>query len=136
MSTKSEIQSLLWEAQRLYKDYRNTIEDCDKKIARLEPVYRELSEIKSDFRKTRNKTEDVFEEKGTWRGETHNKFCSSGAELDDYFETYYKKLDAAHDAINRKIGELNAKKRDLVPLVGKILGRIEKLKVEIENAVN
>ena len=79
----------------------------------------------------------LFKEKGQWRGEKYTAFCSAGEMLDESLEAYYTtKLDAAHDAINTEIGELQAKKRELAPLVGGLWGDIARWRAELKNLTN
>lgn len=136
MATKDEIQGWIWNAQAKYAAYKQTVETCDKQIARLEPVYKELCQIKSDFRGTRKSTEQVFRDKGIWRGDKYTSFCNAGDELDAFCGEYYNRLDAAQDAVNEKIGELKAKKKELIPILGGLLAQIEQWRVDIENALN
>ena len=136
MATRDEIQRWINNARYKRRQYQQTVDDCDKQLARLEPVYEKLSDIKSDFRKARSDTREIFNEKGSWRGETYTTFCRNGEMLDSNFGSFYNQLDAAHDALNRKIGDLKATKRELIPLIGKLWGQIEQWKVDIENAVN
>lgn len=136
LATKSEIEKWIDAAKRKRTRYLKVVDDCDKQIARLEPVYRKLGEIKSDFRSTRKSTESIFDEKRQWCGEKHNSFCKDGDYLDSSCGDYYKQLDAAQDAINVKIGELKAKKRELIPLIGSLWGQIERWKVDIQNIGN
>lgn len=136
MSTKDEIQGWIWAIQNKVNGYKQTVADCEKKIARLEPVYKELGEIKDSFRGARKSTEAIFEEKGTWRGEKHTTFCNDGAALDDMYGNYYRQLDAAQDAVNTKIGELKEKKQELIPIIGSLLAQIEQLWIDFSNAVN
>lgn len=136
MATESDIQQLIKSADNKCKMYQRTIEDCDKQIARLKPVYQKLSEIKADFRNARKSTEGIFEEKGTWRGERYTSFCNAGAVLDDAYGEYYNRLDAAHDEVNRKMGELKAKKKRLIPLIGELAAQIELWSADIQNAGN
>ena len=136
MASKSEIQSWIWNARNTYDRYQRIIDDCNKKIARLEPVYNKLSDIKSDFKKARRSTKDIFREKGEWRGRKYNSFCREGDSLDGSMGDYYRQLDIAHDAINSKIGELRAKKRELIPLLGSLLAQIEVWNAEKKNALN
>lgn len=131
-----DLQWLIKNAWEKCRQYQQTVDDCDKQLARLEPVYRELSDIKSDFKKARGNTRAVFSEKGSWRGEKYTAFRTMGDMIDDNCGSYYAQLDAAHDALNRKIGDLEATKRQLIPLIGNLLAQIEQWATEIENAWN
>ena len=136
MATKSEIQGWIWYANNKKQEYENIVDDCDKKIARLEPVYQKLGEIKDDFRSARKSTEEIFDEKGAWRGEKYTSFCNAGRVLDGACSDYYNQLDAAQDAVNEKIGELKAKKLEFIPLIGKLVAQISQLWVDFQNAAN
>lgn len=136
MATRDEIQWWINNAWEKRRRYQQTVDDCDKQLARLEPVYQELADIKSDFKKARANTRQVFSEKGSWRGEKYTAFCTAGDMLDNSCGSYYAQLDAAHDALNRKIGDLKATKRELIPLIGTLWAQIEQWKIDIENAVN
>lgn len=136
MATKSDIQGWIWNAQGQYNRYKQIVADCDKQIARLEPVYQALGEIKADFSSARNSTGEVFDQKGVWRGEQYSSFCRSGTTLDGTCGEYYKRLDAAHDAVNVKIGEYKAKKRELIPIIGSLWAQITQWRIDIENALN
>ena len=136
MATRSEIEGLIWNIQEKIERYLQTIDDCNKKIARLKPVYRKLGDIKSCFRSARKSTAEIFEEKGTWRGEKHTSFCNDGIVLDNSYGEYYNRLDAAQDAVNSKIGELESKIHELDPLVGKLKAQITQLWIDFQNAVN
>ncbi len=136
MATRDEIQRWINNAWYKRSQYQQTVDDCDRQLARLEPVYEKLSDIKSDFHRARSDTREIFNEKLSWRGETYTAFCAKGEMLDSGCASYFNRLDAAHDALNRKIGELKATKRELLPLIGQLWGQIERWKVEFENAVN
>jgi len=136
LATKSELQGWIWDAQKKYDTYQQIVVDCDNKIARLEPVYKALADIKSDFRSARKSTREIIEEKGTWQGEKHTSFCNAGDALDDICGEYYDLLDYAHDRINERISELRAKKRELIPIIGGLWAQIERWRVDIENALN
>lgn len=136
MATKSEINGWIESARKKVDRYQQTIDSCNKQIARLEPVYRKLGDIKADFHSARKSTEEVFDRKDSWRGDKHTSFRQAGDALDGTCGEYYQRLDAAQDAVNKKIGELRAKKRELVPLVGDLLAQVAEWRVDIENALN
>ena len=129
MATIDELQSWIW-------SYRNTVNDCNAKIARLKSVYTTLGDLKDSFRGIRNNTEDIFKEKGTWQGETHTSFCSGGAELDGNLGNYYRELDTAQDTVNNKIAELEAKKWKLLPIIDDLVAQVQNMKAAIQNALN
>ena len=129
MASIAELQSRIW-------SYRQTVKECDIKIERLNKVYNELGEIKGTFRRSRNDTKDIFEEKGTWRGDTHTSFCKAGDELDGICGNYYRNLDAAQDMVNKKIAELKAKKYELIPIINSLVALVQDMLSDIENAVN
>lgn len=134
--TRDEISGWIWSAKAKKEEYERTVEECNKKIARLKPVYQKLGEIKSDFKSAKKNTEEVFKEKGTWRGEKHSSFCNAGDSLCDVSEAYYRHLDTAQDEVNRKIGELENQKLKLIPLIGDLAATINWLWTEFNNAVN
>lgn len=136
LATEGELQWLIQKAREEYNRRKQTIADCEKQLDRLEPVYRKLSEIKSDFRKARASTREVFTEKGSWRGEKHTEFSNAGSRLDDSCGDYYNQLDKAHDLLNTKIGELKATKSEQLPLIGTLLGNIQRWTVELQNLGN
>ena len=129
MATISEIQGWIW-------SYQQTVNSCDSQIARLNSVYKELGNIKSSFRSTRNDTEAIFKEKGTWRGESHTTFCNGGAELDGILGEYYRQLDVAQDTVNKRIAQLKAKKWELIPIINGLAAQIQDMKSDVENALN
>lgn len=120
----------------LVEAYRNTVANCERQINRLQPVYQTLGELKSDYRYARKKTESVFRDKNSWRGERKISFCRDGDSLDHICGEYYSRLDAAQDAVNSKIGELRAKKLELIPIINNLVALIEEMRTEIENALN
>ena len=124
------------EVQSLISKYRQIQQDCDDKIARLRPVYNELGNIKSSFRSARKGTETIFDKKGTWRGDTHTSFCTSGAELDSLCGNYYQRLDEAQDKVNLKIKELQAKKMEMIPIINDLMKLLAQLIAEMENIGN
>ncbi len=126
----------IWELQNQIGSYRQKVRDYEKQIERLKKVYHELGEIKSMFKKTRRNMEDIFQEKGTWRGETHTSFCRAGEELDSVCGDYYRKLDNAQDRVNKKIAELKAKKSELIPIINRLVALVQDLISEAENAMN
>ena len=136
MATKFELDSLIKDAQERIKEFRQTIVDCDRKIARLESVYRELGNLKSDFRNARKNTEEIFEMKTVWQGERHTAFQRAGSALDDSYGSYYARLDDAQDAVNRRIGELRAQKLKLLPRIDGLLLQINQWTIEIANILN
>lgn len=136
MATKSEILRWINEAQNTVDRYKRTIEDCNRKIARLEPVYQELGNIKKEFKSAKKSTESIFEEKGNWRGEKQKSFYREGEILDDLSRDYYNKLDKAQDAVNTKIGELKAQKAKLFGIIGDLAGKIQQMWVAFQNALN
>ena len=136
MQTKSELERSIYNAQNRYNSVAQTVADCNKQIARLEPVYKQLEEIKREYRSLRKATIDVFSEKGVWKGSKRDSFRELGDELDIVCGEYYKTLDAAHDVINVKIGELRAEKARKVLLLGDLFAQIEQWRVDIENLKN
>lgn len=111
-------------------------EEYDMQIKRLQPVYDALGELKDDFRRTRKELEAVFDEKLTWSGDKHMLFRSKGNTLDVACRDYYNKLDMAQDAINEKIGELKAKKLEMIPYINTLAEEYQALKTEVQNALN
>lgn len=136
MATKDEIQRWIQNAVDARSRYQRIVNDCNSKLARLEPVYRGLSDIKDSYNAAAKSTKNILREKGTWRGETYTSFCNAGDALNGSLESYYRQLDAAHDALNEEIGNLRATKRRLIPIIGDLWGQIENWRVDIENAVN
>ena len=137
MATKGELDRWISRANYTITQYNNTISECDDKIKRLNKVYKELSQIKKNYRAARKNTKKDFSEKGEWRGDKHTSFCNSGDMLDQAYGDYYtQQLDAAHDAINKEIGELTAKKRELIPLIGGLLGDIARWRADLKNIGN
>ena len=136
LATKSEIEKWIENAKRKRTGYLRVVDDCDKQLARLEPVYKELGDIKRSFRSIRKSTVEIICEKKKWCGEKYSSFCQDGDALDTICGEYYKTLDVAQDSINVKIGELKAKKRELLPLIGGLWGQIERWKVDIQNIGN
>ena len=136
LATKSEISKLIEAASNDYDRYRTTVKNCDKALKRLEPVYRQLGEIKRNFRVTKNSTVELIEEKRLWTGDRNTSFRNAGESLDSTYRAYYLALDAAQDAVNVKIGDLKAKKASLIPVIGKLWGQIKQWEVDFENAIN
>ena len=136
MALKEDFERWIRNAENTIKSYNNTIADCDDKIKRLQKVYDELAKIKDKLSSNKKQTKAIFKEKGTWRGEKYQAYCNAGEALDDAYEAYYNKVDAAHDAINTEIANLQAKKADLLPLIGGLWGNIAKWKAEIKNLGN
>lgn len=136
MATKDEISGWIWNAQTKMNSYQKIVDDCDDKISRLKPVYMQLGEIKNEFRNARKETEAFIQEKGKWSGEKFNSFSRAGSTLDALCGEYYHRLDAAQDAINVRIGEFEAKKLELVPIIGKLLSQISQWWIEFQNALN
>lgn len=136
MATKSEIEKWIESAKNKRTRYQKIVRNCDDEIARLEPVYRELGAIKSDFSSVRKNTLQIIDEKRKWVGDKHNAFCQAGDSFDNVCGDYYRLLDAAQDAVNTKIGDLKAQKRELVPLIGNLWGQIERWKVDLQNIGN
>ena len=120
----------------LLSNYQKTVADCNRQIARLEPIYQKLGEIKSDFRRVRKDTEKTIEKKGTWRGKTHDYFCGLGSTMDITCGEYYKLLDTAQDAVNQQLGNLRAKRLELIPYINNLASQIEQGRVNVENALN
>lgn len=116
--------------------YQAASEEYDKQIKRLQAVYDALGEIKDDFRITRKELEAVFDEKLTWSGDKHMLFRSKGDTLDVACRDYYNRLDTAQDAVNEKIGELKAKKLEMLPAINILAEAYQSLKTEVQNALN
>ncbi len=116
--------------------YQQNVNDCENKIARLKPVYQNLGEVKSRFQSARKNTENVFKETESWDGEKHTAFCNAGSALDDACGDYYRRLDAAQDAVNRKIHELEAKKLEMIPIINNLYALIEQIEASVENTFN
>ena len=51
MALESEIREWIRNAQAEYNRYSRIVEDCNKKIDRLKPVYKALGDIKKNFGK-------------------------------------------------------------------------------------
>lgn len=136
MALESEIREWIRNAQAEYNRYSRIVEDCNKKIDRLKPVYKALGDIKKNFNNERRSTVNAIQEQSSWRGEKNTDFQEHGSELDDICGSYYNRLDMAQDTVNRKIGELEAKKLELIPIMGRIWGQIERWWVEIQNITN
>ena len=136
MATIEELNNWIRNAGDLIEQYRRTIAECNKKIDRLKSVYQRLGEIKREFQNVRKMTEQIFEEKGTWRGEKHSDFVDNGIILDNACGDYYMKLDDAQDEVNRKIGVLKAEIADYEPVIGRLRGQIAQWMVELQNARN
>ena len=83
MATETELNNWILNANHTRERYNSIISDCDKKISRLEKVYKELTAIKESFRSNRKQTKAIFKEKGNWRGEKYTSYCSAGEILDD-----------------------------------------------------
>lgn len=129
--------SAIEDLQALISEYQVTIDTCNKQIDRLEKAYTALGDIKSDFQNARKSTNAVFSAKGLqWRGKKHTDFCNAGASLDDSMADYYNRIDIAQDSVNRKIGELKAKRFELIPIIGDLAKKIEQLKAEAANMMN
>ena len=116
--------------------YQQTVKECEQKIARLKPVYQQLGSIKSQFQSVRKSTERTFAERGKWSGEKRTAFYSAGETLNSTCGEYYRRLDAAQDAVNRKIHELEAKKVEMIPIINDLYALIEQIKASVENAFN
>lgn len=136
MALESEIREWIRNAQAEYNRYSRIVDDCNKKIDRLKPVYKALGDIKKNFNNERRSTVNAIQEQSSWRGEKNTDFQEHGSELDDICSSYYNRLDMAQDTVNRKIGELEAKKLELIPIMGRIWGQIERWWVEIQNITN
>ena len=136
MSIKSELDKKISDAWSLHARYTAIYNDCEQKLDRLRPVYKTLGKIKDDFKTARRNTKEVFAEKGAWHGEKYTAFCSDGDKVDSECEAYYQLLDQAQDTVNVKIGELEAKKLEIIPLLGRVLGRIRQWEREIQNIGN
>lgn len=136
MATESELKKWIERANNTYDRYIKTIDNCNDQIARLQPVYDDLTQIKKDFRTFQKDTAKIIEDQRFWTGEQFNLFCQKGESLDDACRQYYLLLDQAHDAVNTKIGDLKAEKDRLVPLLGGLLGDIDKWWAELKNFTN
>lgn len=129
MATSEEI----WNWITNYKQQRS---ECEKQIERLQPIYDELGELKDSLKAVRKKTEETFEEEVKWSGEKHSSFCNSGVQLDGDIKSYYNQLDAAQDAVNKRIADYKAKKYELIPIINGLVETYEDLKTSVQNAVN
>ncbi len=127
---------MIYNAERQRETYQRRVNYCEEQIRRLRAVYDELGEIKDEFRQTRKSTERIFEEKGKWRGRRYQDFCNAGEKLDSSYGAYYRKLDAAQDAVNTKMGELLAEQSRLIPLIGGLVAQIQRWWIDIENLGN
>lgn len=136
MATRKEIGGWIENARQKYVSYKRIAEECDEKIARLVAAYNEISGLKKGFRKAQQQTEEIFEQNALWSGERNDSFCVSGAAINNALGEYYQQLDAVHDAINVRIGELRAEKYRVLDLAGVILTKISQWRVAWENATN
>ncbi len=136
MATESELKGWIRKAKTTYSRYSNTVSKCNKEIARLKPVYKDLGQIKKDFRTVRKDLSSIIGEKRLWCGEQYNEFQQKGEVLDDACRQYYLLLDQAQDTVNTKIGELEAEKRRLVPLIGDLWGKMAQWETELQNLGN
>ena len=99
-------------------------------------MYDELGDIKGKYQTARHAVNEMVETERFWHGEKRTKFVSDGTTLDSEFGAYYNTLDAAQDAVNTKIGELRKENSELIPIIGKLLGRINQWWAEYQNAEN
>lgn len=136
MATESELNKWIQRAKNTYDRYNTTIGNYNKQIARLQPVYDELDRIKDDFDSLRKSTSKIIEEQRFWTGERFNEFCQRGEALDDDCCQYFHLLDLAQDAVGRKIGDLKAERDRLIPLLGDLLGDIDRWWAELKNITN
>ena len=136
LATESEIRNKIYNAERREDEHKMKVDECERQIKRLKSVYDELGDVKDAFRHTRKSIEKVFEEKGKWRGERYKDFCTAGESLDNTYGRYYRKLDAAQDAVNTKIGELKAEKARRIWLIGELIAKVNQWRVDIENLGN
>lgn len=136
MPTKDEIQGCIWNAGQAISKYQKMIEDCNKKIDRLKPVYKELGQIKDTFKTEKNNLLGIFELKGIWVGDTYNSFAEAGEELSAKYANYYQLLDQAQDEVNCAIADLESKKTDIIPMIGQLKRQIVQWGADIENARN
>lgn len=128
--------SIAQDLRNKYYWYKRQVDGCNDKLARLKPVYSKLGKIKEEFRSARKDTKAIFREKGTWRGEKYTAYCNAGEALDDACQEYYNRLDAAHDAINKEIGELEAARWRYIPIMNGLMRDIKDLETGVENALN
>ena len=49
---------------------------------------------------------------------------------------YYNLLDTAQDAVNQQLGNLRAKRLELIPYINNLASQIEQGRVNVENALN
>lgn len=136
LSTKSEILGWINSAKAKVNKYRTTTDNNNKKIDRLKKAYDELGDIKGRYQTARHAVNEMMETERFWHGDKRKKFLSDGVSLDGEFGAYYNTLDAAQDAVNTKIGELRAENSELIPIIGKLLGNINRWWAEYQNADN
>lgn len=89
-----------------------------------------IKDLKSAIRK-QEKPDDA------WKGNKRNRYHDYvSGDFRSYYDTYYNKTDAVHDAIIRKIADLQNQSRDLGGIIGWLASAINSLWADIKAALN
>ncbi len=125
------------EIMKTIENYEARNREFQKKIDKLEPVYKNLREIKKEFKKEKRKMIEIFDDKDIeWRGEKYESFCRAGEDLEKSLNEYYKRLDNALDAINTEIGNLEAEKTNGLGMIDYLNDMYQAMKTSVENTFN
>ncbi len=137
MSEIDLLRGRLRRREREYDDCRERISDCRKKLERLKPAKKRISELKSDFRTIQTREKNYLNRSRDWTGQTEREFRRLAQDVVDENKSYLSNsLDYALDAINDEITRLQNKIMEENGLLGKLGALINSLRNEIEKLLN
>ncbi|MCL2137562.1 MAG: DUF5082 domain-containing protein [Coriobacteriia bacterium] len=137
MSSESELQT----TYNSYNSQRSQAEQdkraIDAKIARLKTARDQIAQEKQaidDLRQAVRKRENPDE---AWKGnrrDTHSEYVKS--DFRTRYNNYYDGVDDLHDAIIRRIAQLQNESRNLGGWIGWLVDQANNLWAEIQSLVN
>ena len=140
MADSAEYQTLLNKQSETRSEYtacENRIGEYDYLLGRLRPVKQTLQEQKSNFSSIKKSDKNIINEKYAWKGVNYNDFKSSGDELEQVNNDYYKNtLDYLLDSINDEITRIENKRMQEKSLLGYLGSALNSIANEIENFLN
>ena len=109
----------------------------DQKITRLRKAKNEVATEKSYVGDLRNAVRKQEKPDDAWQGQKRKQYCDYASnDFRQHYNEYYSKADDLHDAIIRKIAELENQSRDIGGVIGWLASAINSLWAEIRAATN
>ncbi len=133
----NKVESSIRSTEREISDVNMSIREIDKKLDKLIPAEKELSEEKYYIRENFNKMREISEEKLIWIGDTKELFDKLyGNNFSESCFRYMSELDNVHDELNDEITRLENFKYEQNGLLGHLRSKLNSLGNTLSNLLN